>query len=173
MKQYYIERARSPLDLPHWLFEEHERNPTGPRNPQRGARRYQEEEQEEVYTPPAPQRGALRDVYDKAASRQQPRSTPTLQPTRSTPAYTSPHGGEHSPTESKAATRLRALRDAKRMQQGVGVTTNGAPLYTPSRYDEEYGNGGERRSMDPSSDAERRQPARVGLPGRPGGRYNS
>ena len=162
MKQYYIDRARTPLDLPHWLFEEHERMPTA-RQAQRGPRRYEEPE-EEQYTPtPAPSRGALRDVYDKAA-----RSTP-IPAARSNPSSYAQSAGEQTTGESKATSRLRALRDAKRMQQGAGVVASGT---SSSRYDEEYGNDGGRRSIDPVSDGERRQPARVGLPGRPGGRYN-
>lgn len=164
MKQYYIDRARTPLDLPHWLFEEHERMPTVARQGQRGPRRYEEPE-EEQYTPAPAPRGALRDVYDKAA-----RSTPTpAQSARSTPSsYASTPANDQAPGESKATSRLRALRDAKRMQQGAGPATGGAS-YTPSRYDEDDGG---RRSLDPGSDVGGRQPARVGLPSRPGGRYN-
>jgi hypothetical protein len=159
------------MDLPHWLFEEHERMPTATRQAQRGPRRY-EEGDDEQYVPSAPPRGALRDVYDKAA-KQPSRSTPPSQPARSTPSSYAPSSvGDQSSTESKATSRLRALRDAKRMQQGVAVSANGASSYASNRYDEEYANDGGRISMDPASDVERRQPSRVGLPSRPGGRYN-
>ncbi|KIM29110.1 hypothetical protein M408DRAFT_128319 [Serendipita vermifera MAFF 305830] len=162
MKQYYIDRARTPLDLPHWLFEEHERMPTAAR--QRAPRRYEEPEEEGYISAPAP-RGALRDVYDKAA-----RATPTSQQsTRSNQSsYPTSPNSDQAPGESKATSRLRALRDAKRMQQGGGVAASAAS----SRYDDDYANDGGRRSMEPASDVERRQPARVGLPSRPGGRYN-
>jgi len=173
MKQYYIERARSPIDLPHWLFEEHERMPTVARHPQRGVDgqrrgRYEEGEEEQQYTSAPPRGGALRDVYDRAA-----RSTPTPQPVRSAASsYAPSSGAEQSATESKATSRLRALRDAKRMQQGAGLTAGGGSAYSSNRYEEDTGNDGGRRSMDQSNDVERRQPARVGLPSRPGGRYN-
>jgi hypothetical protein len=155
------------MDLPHWLFEEHERMPTAARHPQRGPRRY-EEGDDERYTPAAPSRGALRDVYDKAA-KQPSRSTPASQSARSTPSsYSSSPVNDQSATESKATSRLRALRDAKRREQGAAVAANGASSYPPNRYDE---NDGGRIAMEPPSDAEGRQLARVGLPSRPGGRY--
>lgn len=163
LKEYYIQRARSPLDLPHWLFEEHERMPTTARRPQRDdgtlrRGRYEEGEYEQESAPTPAPRGALRDIYDRAAS-QPIRTAPILN--RSTPTS---HGYESSPatTESKATSRLRALRDAKRAQ-GAGA----AAISRSNRYDEEYNDGG-RRSMEPASDSERRGPARTGLPGRPG-----
>lgn len=167
MKDYYIQRARSPLDLPHWLFEEHERMPTTRQAPREtrndGASRrgrYEEYDADQGSSPP-PRGGILRDVYDRAAA-QPTRTTPLAN--RSTPVS---QGYESSPatTESKATARLRALRDAKRAQ-GAGA---GGATYS-NRYDEDYSaNDGGRRSMEPVTDTERRTPAsRVGLPGRPG-----
>jgi len=163
MKEYYIQRARSHMDLPHWLFEEHERMPTVRQAPRdtRGdnaARRgrYEEHEGDQATSPV--RGGILRDVYDRAATK--PTHT-TSTPNRSTPVS---HGYESSPatTESKATSRLRALRDAKRMQ-GAGAAT-----YT-NRYEEDYSaDDGGRHSMEPATDTERRAPAtRTGLPSRP------
>jgi hypothetical protein len=158
MKAYYLERARAPIDLPHWLFDEHERMPTRhtaavTRN-DRMQRRNPYDDYEDDPTPaPAPARGALRDVYDRAASN-------TGAPRK--PAAPSSYAQSDTGTgESKAVSRLRAMRDAKRAAAGTTTTSN--------KYDEEYDGG--RRSMEPATDNERRNP-RVGLPTRPGGRYN-
>ena len=141
MKEYYLQRARAPVDLPHWLFEEHERMPTRPppreKIAQTGGRndrgRYDEDYGDEYAQPPPPQqgRGALRDVYEKAASK--PASKPA--PTRSTPAA-SAYDSTASAGESKAASRLRAMREAKR------GNISGASAYTPSKYDVDDDDGG-------------------------------
>lgn len=138
MKEYYLQRARAPVDLPHWLFEEHERMPTRPppreKIAQNGGRsdrgRYDEDYGDEYarpQQPPQQSRGALRDVYEKAASK--PAST------RSTPA-SSAYDSTASTGESKAASRLRAMREAKR------GNISGASAYTPSKYDVDYDDGG-------------------------------
>ncbi|KAG8757508.1 hypothetical protein FRC14_001985 [Serendipita sp. 396] len=153
MKAYYLQRARAHTDLPHWLFDEQERMPTRPPARERAAvngdgsrGRYDEDYGDEAPPPKQqPTRGALRDVYEKAKPA----------PNRPSPS-TTVYGSDTGAMESKATSRLRAMRDARRQEAGVA----GGSAYVPSKYDTDYETG--RRSTD-----------RTGLPSRPGGsRYN-
>ncbi|PVG02281.1 hypothetical protein CPB86DRAFT_619730 [Serendipita vermifera] len=162
MKAYYLERARAPIDLPHWLFDEHERMPTrhtataAVHRNERAPRRNPYDDYEEDPTPaPAPARGALRDVYDRAASNTGGARKPQ-------PSYPQSDSAAGNTGESKAVSRLRAMRDAKRAAAGTTSSRS-------NKYDEEYDGGG--GSMEPATDVDRRAP-RTGLPTRPGGRYN-
>jgi len=156
MKAYYIEKARSPADLPPWLFAEHERRPTAARpSPQERVRegtrstrqRGVEYEESPDYQQAVPTRGALRDVYDRVAARPPP------------PAKDDYSGSGYAsapPPASKATDRLRALRDAKRMQ--------GA---SASRSSEEYDDR-RQNARDGPRDVPVPSAPRVGLPSRPG-----
>ncbi|KAF8520229.1 hypothetical protein BU17DRAFT_6028, partial [Hysterangium stoloniferum] len=66
MKSYHLERARSPADLPAWLFEDHERG-VGSRTWNEKQENYEDRFLPERQAQPT-QRGGLRDVYDRAAS---------------------------------------------------------------------------------------------------------
>ncbi|KAG8829456.1 hypothetical protein FRC17_006550 [Serendipita sp. 399] len=153
MKEYYLQRARAHTDLPAWLFDERERMPTRPPPRERAAvnaggsrGRYDEDYGDEEPPPrPQPARGALRDVYDKAASK--PPSAG-----RSVAPATATYASDTGPVESKATSRLRAIREAKRQEVGIG----GSSSYVPSKYDTDYDSG-------------RRTTERSGLPNR---RYN-
>jgi len=90
MKAYHLEKARDPSDLPSWLFEVHERQ-----NPP-----------EVVAVVEPPRARGLRDVYDaspgvQAGVQGQQRSSTPWQP-------------------SKAADRLKAMRDAKKITSTGG-----------------------------------------------------
>jgi len=93
MKAYHLGKAKNPSDLPSWLFSEQERRPVGQL---RLASRHDNTEETSVQASPLSPRG-LRDIYDTAAAATSPGS---------------PRYGD-LPT-SKAASHLKALRDAKR-----------------------------------------------------------
>lgn len=171
LKAYYIERARTPGDLPSWLFDEHERRPTAVRSPVRERMnntsaprrgRYDEDVNDQYSQPPS-NRGALRDVYDRAAVQTTPKPTPSV--------YSDDNAGAGG---SKATSRLRALRDAKRMQgagAGAGATSN---TYTQPSDEDAYGGyagyGSGRRDGAMSENSGRQQlTPKPGLPSRPGG----
>lgn len=167
MKAYYIERARSPEDLPEWLFDDFERRPMAApgrhgRNdreeipPARGNRHNNRDNE----PPPRTQnRGALRDVYDRAATQAPSRLAPTSYSRNET-------ASDAGTAPSKAASRLRAMRDAKR---GHGAGGPVSPISATGRFpDDNAGYDGGRRSIEPANDMEQRPP-RMGLPRRPGG----
>jgi len=93
MKAYHLDKARDPSDLPPWLFSEQERRPVG--QLRLGSR--QDMDGSNVQASPLSPRG-LRDIYDTAATVTSP---------------ISPRSYADIPT-SKAASHLKALRDAKR-----------------------------------------------------------
>ncbi|KAF8507243.1 hypothetical protein JB92DRAFT_718285 [Gautieria morchelliformis] len=150
MKAYHLDRARSPADLPSWLFDEQERG-VAPKA-WNVSRNYEDRFMPD-HDPEPRQRGGLREVYDRAAV--SPSSTAPV--ARRPPADTGDGGG------SRATNRLRAIRDAKRsMQTGSGSAPSSqseAQLrdMTTSRVSEQSPDGsGETR--------------RVGLPAGPGRR---
>lgn len=103
MKAYHLEKARDPSDLPAWLFNERERavkGSTGGRTGNDDTRAYTPEMPE---APPIPQSSGLRGIYASAASTDVQRSR-RYEPTR----Y-----GDDGITQSKAANRLRAMREPK------------------------------------------------------------
>jgi len=93
MKAYHLDKARDPSDLPSWLFSEQDRRPVGQL---RLASRhdYTDGTSSAQPTPLSPR--GLRDIYDTAAS------------------VTSPTSPRSDAPTSKAASHLKALRDAKR-----------------------------------------------------------
>jgi hypothetical protein len=99
MKAYYLEKARDTADLPHWLFEPHERGVP------RGGHWEDEAHFQAAESPPESGPRGLRNIFQAAAS-------------------TSAGPVEHAPSSrfadavqvpSKAHDRLKALRDAKRI----------------------------------------------------------
>ncbi|KAJ6502590.1 hypothetical protein C8R45DRAFT_977111 [Mycena sanguinolenta] len=114
MKAYHLEKARDPSDLPVWLFDEKERRRPEP-EPSRSRRRkddydddYEPVEKTQTRAEPPPSRG-LRDIYAAAAA-----SSSTAPSARSTRGARSYVNADDSPQPSRAADRLKALRDAKR-----------------------------------------------------------
>jgi len=159
MKAYHLDRARSPADLPAWLFDEHERG-VAPKswNASKSG------EYEDKFLPErdleSRQRSGLRDIYDRAASSSSSsRTTPTT--SRQTPARDGDAGGDGG---SRAANRLKAIRDAKRSALQARSESEQPPVEdrrrdtNNSRGDERYPQGGSGR---PTA-------RRVGLPAGPG-----
>lgn len=111
MKAYHLEKARDPTDLPVWLFDEKERRRPAP-EPSRSRRRDRDADYDDDYEvvektrEPPPSRG-LRDIYEAAASASS--STASTRSTRGARSY-----ADDTPQPSRAADRLKALRDAKR-----------------------------------------------------------
>lgn len=156
MKAYHLEKARDPSDLPEWLFEEHERRPVGrsrfaSRQNTRQADGYEE-------STPAPRSRGLRDIYDAAAA---PRTSGI--PDRQT--YNRFLDEPAAP--SKATNRLKALRDAKRLNSNLDEETS---VRSTSISSDGRGAGdGKRRDRGVAEVSDRKPPPRVGLPSRPGG----
>lgn len=97
MKAYHLDRARSPADLPAWLFDEHERGVAA----RPWSARSEEYEERARPTPEAgQQQGGLRSIYDRAAA------APARPKSRE--EDTTGQGG------SRATNRLKAIREAKR-----------------------------------------------------------
>lgn len=120
MRAYHLAKARHPSDLPDWLFDERERKPSLSSRftePPRGAASDTQ--------PLRP--SALRHIYDDAASRAP----------RENHSQTTSHvlASPEKTVSSKAADRLKALRDAKRADLGVRhVSSKSESLsYSPSR----------------------------------------
>lgn len=112
MKAYHVEKARSPTDLPPWLFEEHERRPSPVSAP---GRMDETRRNEERTDPTEPRSRGLRDIYDKAAA------TSSTAVKRPQPQLARAHSDETPAAPSKATNRLKALRDAKRSAYGSAV----------------------------------------------------
>ncbi|TFK76486.1 hypothetical protein BDN72DRAFT_852796 [Pluteus cervinus] len=132
MKAYHLEKARDPSDLPAWLFDERERRA---KNSTRGRQEFVDDEPEPLAALPA-QSSGLRAIYASAAA------TPVKKP-RQDPTY-------YGEAPSRAADRLKALRDAKRGIMRAASVSDEQPV-----------------SRMPSSEPPR--PARVGLPSGPMG----
>lgn len=102
MKAYHLDRARTPADLPAWLFDEHERGVAPKSWDASKSVDYEERFRPGSIDEAGPrQRSGLRDIYDKAATS----SSPAPRRTR-----------EDAPVDggSRAANRLKAIREAKR-----------------------------------------------------------
>lgn len=112
MKAYHLQQAHSPADLPDWLFEPHERGVRGAAAP---ARRFVEQDDTSrlsTETPPSRSRG-FRDIYESTA--------PSVPAVTSSSRSRFDSAGQLSPSPSTAATRLKALRDAKRQVGGTAM----------------------------------------------------
>lgn len=104
MKAYHLAKAHHPSDLPDWLFDERERKPSL-------SSRFAESPRGAVSDAQPPRPSALRHIYDDAASHApQTSHSQTASHVLASPEKTGP---------SKAADRLKALRDAKRAGLGV------------------------------------------------------
>lgn len=150
MKAYHLEKARSPTDLPTWLFDEHERRPPPPPPTSKKSRRDDDDEYEVVernVSEPPRARG-LRDVYAAAATTKS--AAPVRQDRPSQRVY-----ADDPPSRSKATDRLKALRDAKRS----AFNPNPSRLEDESEPEPDVGS----RRETPASAA----PRRVGLPSGP------
>jgi len=105
MKAYHLAKARSPSDLPAWLFEEHERGVSSRSWARSSADDYEDrfrpdrEQEREREREPPPRRGGLRDIYDSAAASSRPAA-------RTAPVSEG--------SGSRATDRLRQIREAKR-----------------------------------------------------------
>jgi hypothetical protein len=155
MKAYHLDRARSPTDLPAWLFDEHERG-AAPRSWSASKSEPVEYEDRFRADPEPRQRSGLRDIYDRAAASSS--SLPSA--SRRAPAGQSEAGGDGG---SRAANRLKAIREAKRS----ALQTRSEPELPPAE--------DRRRDVNTSRDrypseqpGTRTPPARVGLPAGPG-----
>jgi hypothetical protein len=107
MKAYHIEKARDPIDLPPWLFKEHEHRPLGlssTRGWHREDAEYDGYKSCEATTPPCSH--GLRDIYDSVTaslpSRQEMHKSHCMQQTSS--PINPPSG---------ANDQLKALREVK------------------------------------------------------------
>lgn len=103
MKAYHLEKARGPSDLPAWLFNERERGVKGSTGGRTGNGDTRAVTPEIPEGPPITQSSGLRGIYASAASTDVQRSR-RPEPTR----Y-----GDDGITQSKAANRLRAMREPK------------------------------------------------------------
>lgn len=144
MKAYHLQRARSPSDLPDWLFDESERRiKTGPR------RLAERADTNAVSTSETSRSRGLRDIYDKAAATSQPAGRERVVYSRKVE--------ENSGGSSTATSRLRAMREAKRNAIGLSVENrdqNGMMEVEDRR--------------TPSVAQQLPPPVRVGLPNGPG-----
>lgn len=120
MKAYHLAKARHPSDLPDWLFDERERKPSL-------SSRFRESPRDAVSNAQPLRPSALRHVYNDAASR-----APRTNHSQTTPHVPTPPEKTGS---SKAVDRLKAFRDAKRVDLGVRhVSSKSESLsYSPSR----------------------------------------
>jgi hypothetical protein len=103
MKAYHLEKAKDPSELPHWLFNERER---GVKSSTRGRSDNDDtrgDTPEIPEVPPITQSIGLRAIYASAAPADMQRSR-RYEPTR----Y-----GDDEIMPSKAANRLRAMREPK------------------------------------------------------------
>jgi len=104
MKAYHLEKARSASDLPAWLFNERERGVKGSTGGRTGYDDTRADTPEIPEAPPIIQSSGFRAIYASAASTDVQRSHRS-EATR----Y-----GDDGITQSKAANRLRAMREPKR-----------------------------------------------------------
>lgn len=151
MKEYYLRKARDPNDLPAWLFEPAERSiapkPSNISSSTAASSSSRSRSAAREEPPPPPQSRGLRDIYERAQQQapQQPLvRSPTLAQNRD--------GGD-----SRAASRLKAMREAKR--SAAGATRDYDAYYRPDQ---------QQQPPEPEPEPEPRRPARVGLPTRPG-----
>lgn len=150
MKAYHLEKARDPSDLPGWLFNERERGVKGSTGGRTGNDDTRADTPEIPEAPPITQSSGLRAIYASAASTDVQRSRRS-EPTR----Y-----GDDGITQSKAANRLRAMREPRRGR--VDATEEAAVMERPLVSD---GNGDGKPPVG-SLNSSKRVP-RVGLPSGP------
>lgn len=149
MKAYHAEKARDPSDLPKWLFAEHERT-SAARSPSSSGR--EDINETEQQAPPGPR--GLRDIYDAAAATHSNSGGSERIPPRTYP--------DEGSGITKASSRLKALRDAKR----DAIKSN----ITPSNFDDQRvrDSGDGRHAEDHNrSKGYRRAPMHTGLPSGP------
>jgi len=104
MKAYHLEKARNPSDLPNWLFNERERGVNGSMRGRTGDADTRADSPEIPEAPPMTQPSGLRAIYASAVPTEVQRSRGSER-TR----Y-----GDEGITASKAANRLKAMREPKR-----------------------------------------------------------
>jgi len=104
MKAYHLEKANHPSDLPNWLFNERERGVKGSTRGRTGDADTRAESPEIPEAPPMTQPSGLRAIYASAVPAEVQRNR-GYEPTR----Y-----GDEGITPSKAANRLKAMREPKR-----------------------------------------------------------
>jgi len=154
MKSYHLAKARDPSDLPEWLFEAHERRPIGrPRASGRQDDSYNDAQE----SAPAPRSRGLRDIYDSAAASPSSNSRTTSRADRSAPS----RFADEPATASKATNRLKAIRDAKRQNNGRAEDD------ALARNEPDSSRRDGRSAPDAAAS---RLPPRIGLPTGPGGR---
>ncbi|KAL0946943.1 hypothetical protein HGRIS_013102 [Hohenbuehelia grisea] len=147
MKSFHIDKARDPTELPEWLFEPHERG--------RGASNRLIDEVHEAERAEPPRSRGLRDVFDAAGASSSTASTSGFDPPPSRSG--TPVNGQ----PSKAADRLRAMRDAKRSALTVGSSRS-----SEARAQESKRSDGP--DVTPPLPGTREQrPQRIGLPSGP------
>jgi hypothetical protein len=113
MRAYHLEKARDSSDLPDWLFSEDERRPV------RSRFRSPRSNGEAMPSPQPLKPTGLRDIYEAAAA---------------TAGPTSPRqSGEDAGTTSKAADRLKAMRDAKRNARATESDERETPIGQSTR----------------------------------------
>jgi len=173
LKEYHIKNARSAKDLPSWLFDEKERRAQRdqeddggrtslpPRSKSRARGRDDPIDDEPL--PAVPRRGGLRDIYEQASNSSQSSSVPSSRTTGSSSlndrGRDSNVGGGNS---SKASSRLKALKDAKRVGSGSSARRG----YDEDSQADSYEDTGGRDDPPPSS----ARTVRPGLPQGPGPR---
>ena len=169
MKAYHLEKARDPTDLPAWLFEPHEPQPVGrSRFAARPNKSRNDDYEDERGSSPAPPRGrGLRDIYDSAAV---PSSTTRSVAEARTDRPVPSHFADEPSGASKAANRLRAMRDAKR--QNSRLNNDPPAMSSGDNGDGDMVKGGrhDRRGGTSTSVRNGTPPRQPGLPSGPGGR---
>lgn len=116
MKAYHLEKARSPQDLPTWLFDEKERRPKAADPPKsRPSRRYTDDdddlEEVQVKRAEVQRPRGLRDIYDSAASESVKSTRPAER------AVGRSYGEEPGISSARGTDRLKALRAARKNAQ--------------------------------------------------------
>lgn len=156
MKAYHLDRARSPADLPAWLFDEHERGAA----PKSWSASKPAEYEDRFRPEPEPrQRSGLRDIYDKAAA-----SSSVAPGSRKAP--TGRDDGTGDGGGSRAANRLKAIREAKRSAVQTRSEPE-APRMDDRRREMKIARRSEDRDISETPGV-RAPPARMGLPAGPG-----
>jgi hypothetical protein len=103
MKAYHLEKAKDPSELPHWLFNERERGVKGSTRGRTGNDDIRADTPEIPEAPPITQSSGLRAIYASAVPADGQRSR----------RYETTRYGDDGITPSKAANRLRAMREPK------------------------------------------------------------
>jgi hypothetical protein len=159
LKNYHLSKARTPSDLPSWLFSEEERRV------RRDTYSSREERPMEMNVR-APRQSGLKSIYADAVS--DTSMSDNGQRYRQGGSRSEPAGAssrfDPSTTQSKATSRLQAMRDARRPT--VPVRENVAS----GRHVVSFDNGYEGQALRQQGETE--MPRRVGLPRGPKQRLN-